>query len=281
MQNTAIKLNPIILVNNPLPVELNIELIDQDLPVTDFMAIKPNTVSPSPDQSRVLLPTECVLYLTKSLETSPTTKLWTNIQFSVQFRTNSFYLNTVFGLLKPLEIQLTINFDNQFAPEVTEVQVLDKLLVNKDRPATYIARMNEGTFADFEFGSIKAVDNDVGDMGRVEYFLIGSSLLSIDKMTGRILINGTLDAENEHSLAFFCYARDMGDEATRKQSGMIEFIISISDVNEYAPMITSDMHFLTIYENDKSVVAPEILGSVSCYDHDVSAKLKLVINSIG
>ena len=90
-----------------------------------------------------------------------------------------------------------------------------------------------------------------------------------------------LDAENEQSLTFFCYARDMAEvESERKQSSMVEFTISILDVNEFEPVIMTDMHLFMIHENDKKIVAPAVLGSIACYDHDIGSELKLMLNSI-
>ncbi len=114
----------------------------------------------------------------------------------------------------------------------------------------------------------------------MEYFLIGSSLLNINQKTGIIEINGILDAENEQSLTFFCYAHDMADTSFRKQSPMVKFTINIVDVNEFEPILMTDMNFLTIHENDLSVTRPASLGTVTCYDHDITSSLTLTIDSI-
>ena len=61
---------------------------------------------------------------------------------------------------------------------------------------------------------------------------------------------------------------------------MVEFTIEILDVNEFPPMLMTDMHFLTVRENDPNVTAPAVLGTITCYDHDISASLTLTMNSI-
>lgn len=223
--------------------------------------------------------TECVVYLAKSLETSNTTKLWSNIEFKLEFFTQNWYMNQVLNLLReePLTVDLTIKLDNQFAPEITQVKLMNELMALGDN---YSFSLKEGKYSEIEVGSIVALDKDEGDLGRVEYSLIGTSQLKINKTTGVISIDGILDAENEKTIVFFCYARDMATSAVSKQSETVRFTLNVLDVNEFEPMIQTSMQFKALRENEEKTKLPVVLGSVSCFDSDVSADLKLTMESI-
>ena len=55
---------------------------------------------------------------------------------------------------------------------------MNKLMTIGDN---YSFSLKEGKYSDFEVGSIVALDKDEGDLGRVEYFLIGTSQQSLIK----------------------------------------------------------------------------------------------------
>ena len=50
------------------------------------------------------------------------------------------------------------------------------------QPANFETVINEGKYSKKLIASLKAIDRDSGDSGRIEYFLIGSSLLEISRL---------------------------------------------------------------------------------------------------
>ena len=129
----------------------------------------------------------------------------------------------------------------------------------------------------------KAYDFDFGDMGRLEYHLVGSSLLQINQSSGQVYLSGELDAESEREIKFYCYARDMAPMSLNKQSDLVEFTIQVRDVNEFKPIIQPAITYLTVRENDDSVVFPATFINryqIECYDKDATSQLSLGLSSI-
>ena len=273
--NTVISLKPPILLTNPLPFNINIRLVDTNVPVIEYFDMKPKVVQPTGNN----LPRESVIYLLKSLEESERTKLWSDISFGFELHTDNLYINKILQMLRePCVVDLTMKLDNQFAPEITQVKLMNETMTGEK--TNYAFSLKEGKYNNLEIGSIVALDKDEGERGRVEYFLIGSSQLSINKTTGVVSLNGAIDAENENVIVFYCYARDMAESSDYKQSETVRFTLEVIDENESTPMILSSMHFKTLRENDQSTQLPAILGHVSCSDNDISAHVTLLMEAI-
>ena len=257
-------------MTNPLPIDLNIHLTDKNLLAADFFNVQPNHIlSNVVSKSVAAVPVECDLFLAKSLDTE-LTKLWTKIEMNIELGTSNEYLNKLLAMLNQHGIVLDITFENQNAPKI--VQRI---------PETLNITIDEGKYTKREIGSIKAEDLDVGEQGQLEYFLFGSGLLEIDKKTGVIYITGSLDAENEQQITFFCFARDMAESSISKQSEIVTFTLSVNDINEFHPIIQIDKQFLDMSENDETIVSPSSLANINCFDNDVDAELTLEMNAIG
>lgn len=80
----------------------------------------------------------------------------------------------------------------------------------------------------------------------VQYFMIGSSLLEMNKSTGDVYLNGELDAESEQEIKFYCYPKDLAQGPLSKQTEMVEFTILVKDVDEFRPILQPPSSFIVV-----------------------------------
>ena len=274
--NTTISLSSLLLASNPLPVGVHLNLVSNlgtHVEAVEYVGLEPARLKPATHSVDGFshLPVEVVLYLAKSLQVNQT-QGWTSLSFNLKATARSSdYLNTILSSLEGVDINLEIEFENNHAPMIVDVS-----------PLNGVISLDEGVYVNKIIGSIKAVDLDKGEPGRLEYFLIGSTLLEINKTTGEIFISGSLNAENEQTVKFYCYARDMAPMALSKQSEMIEFNLNVNDLNEFTPSIQPTLVFLTLNENDQSLVFPNVIDNteITCFDRDQTADVKLNLVSV-
>ena len=74
----------------------------------------------------------------------------------------------------------------------------------------------------------------------------------------------------------------MAPMALSKQSEMIEFNLNVNDLNEFTPSIQPTLVFLTLNENDQSLVFPNVIDNteITCFDRDQTADVKLNLVSV-
>jgi len=126
------------------------------------------------------------------------------------------------------------------------------------------------------------MDRDRGDPGRLEYFLLGSNLLTMNRTTGIVYLDGTLDAETEQKIKFYCFARDLAPKPFGMNSELVEFTIEVKDVDEFPPILQPSLMFIDMKENDVSSVYPDSIQNylLDCYDKDFNSSLEIDLQSI-
>lgn len=95
---------------------------------------------------------------------------------------------------------------------------------------------------------IKAVDNDSGYNGRIDYNIISSEVVpfSLDSTDGILRVNGNLDREKMSEYHLSITANDRGDP---QNSAKFNLTIHILDENDNSPIFESKHYTATIAEN--------------------------------
>ena len=234
--DTRVTVTPNMLVVNPLPYELKLKLDDtelnklKNLNQAKYFCIKPNVLDTLSDQQ----PTQLELSLQRSLEDDPITAEWTKLTFHLSFYTNNNYIDPLLELMS-VPFELTLGADNVYAPVIVQLFPQDLKIV-----------INEGKYTRTRIASINAIDRDKNDAGLVQYFMIGSSLLEMNKSTGDVYLNGELDAESEQEIKFYCYPKDLAQGPLSKQTEMVEFTILVKDVDEFRPILQPPSSFIVV-----------------------------------
>ena len=267
--DTRVTVTPNMLVVNPLPYELKLKLDDtelnklKNLNQAKYFCIKPNMLDTLSDQQ----PTQLELSLQRSLEDDPITAEWTKLTFHLSFYTNNNYIDPLLELMS-VPFELTLGADNVYAPVIVQLFPQDLKIV-----------INEGKYTRTRIASINAIDRDKNDAGLVQYFMIGSSLLEMNKSTGDVYLNGELDAESEQEIKFYCYAKDLAQGPLSKQTEMVEFTILVKDVDEFRPILQPPSSFIVVKENEPvGGLLDNLL--IDCYDKDFTANVQLDLSSI-
>jgi hypothetical protein len=258
VSGVKLNLNPRIKLKNPLPFNYYLKL---DGPHAKYFYLTQNKVTPNKFN-----PFEPEIGLLESLSNHEATLHLGTLNLNLKLISNNSYINSLLETLGDLNIKIKLINDNKYQPKITMT-----------RPQNRIINLKENTYVDEKIAEIKATDQDHFDSDRIEYFLIGSSyLLRIDRFTGEIFLNGTLDAESEKSIKFYAYSRDMAPEPFGMSSESVEFVINITDVNEFLPVIVPSATVVNLKENESNMREVKI----ECYDRDVDSKLAINLNSV-
>jgi hypothetical protein len=266
--DTRVNVSPNILLVNPLPYQLQLKLENTELNKlknvnqAKYFSIKPNVLDSLNEQA-----TQLELSLHRSLEDDPFTAEWKRISFQLCFKTNNNYIDPLLETMS-VPFELTLGVDNVYAPVIFRVF-----------PEDLKIEINEGKYTKKKIANINAIDRDKNDAGIVQYHIIGSSLLEINESTGDVYLNGELDAESEHEIKFYCYARDLAQSPFTKQTEMIEFTILIKDIDEFKPILQPASSFILVKENEPvGGLVDNLL--IDCYDKDLTANVQLDLSSI-
>ncbi|XP_021371784.1 protocadherin Fat 4-like [Mizuhopecten yessoensis] len=116
-----------------------------------------------------------------------------------------------------------------------------------------------------------AVDNDASPHDIVSYDITavtngGTSYFNIDKTSGNIQLAQTLDYETATSYQLTVVATDGGG-----LTGTGTVTLSVTDVNDNAPICTPSSHVLTVPENTATSTA--VISDLSCTDADAGTTL--------
>ncbi|XP_076468143.1 protocadherin-9-like [Babylonia areolata] len=104
---------------------------------------------------------------------------------------------------------------------------------------SYQFRVDERTPPGTKIGQLKAVDEDLGLNGRVEYYMVTSQSrprfpISVNS-SGAILVTGDVDYEISNLFTFMVAAVDLG---TPPQNSTCHVTIEVMDKNDHSPVIT-------------------------------------------
>ncbi|CAH8478447.1 unnamed protein product [Schistosoma turkestanicum] len=176
---------------------------------------------------------------------------------SIQSNTGEIRVNTVFDReLEPERIFTVYVSDSGANAHTASAEVKIEILDENDHTPhftdLYFFSIPENSPPDTEVGQIHAVDEDVGDNGKVQYFLRQPSReFDLDKHTGKLTVRkniidigkhhsnelfgkvfSLLDREQKDTYELTVYAEDAGNPS-RRATTVVH--ISISDVNDHAP----------------------------------------------
>lgn len=122
------------------------------------------------------------------------------------------------------------------------------------------------------FVKVIAFDNDTGNNGKIRYSIDSRStdyLFWIDEVDGSLRANQMFDRERTPLIEFKVIARDMG---TPSLSSTATVRLTITDVNDNAPLIQDPQHF-SIAENQKS---GSFVGMLRATDSDAGDNAKVM-----
>ncbi|XP_061073753.1 protocadherin Fat 4 [Conger conger] len=116
---------------------------------------------------------------------------------------------------------------------------------------------------------VRARDPDVGPNGRVRYQL-SHSHFAVDPVRGVVVATGRLDREKSPSYSFAVVAVDQGDPP---RSATVSVNVTLSDVNDCAPLFTPQSISLHVQENSPDL--PRVIHQVSALDEDLGMNSQL------
>ena len=98
-------------------------------------------------------------------------------------------------------------------------------------------------------GSVRAVDNDVGNNAVVKYSVIGGntgSAFSIDPESGNLYLQKALDREQQDHYNLIVRAQDLGNPP---KSNTTQVVVSVLDVNDNSPQFSTANYYQSVAEN--------------------------------
>ena len=114
--------------------------------------------------------------------------------------------------------------------------------------------------------TVQADDNDDGILGEVKYSISSGNIgnvFAINSTTGVISVNGDIDRELVTSFTLEVRAQDFGDPFPKSDTAKVE--ITITDINDNAPIFIPSNYFKTIGEN---AAVGTVIGTVTATDAD-------------
>uniref|UniRef100_A0A1I7XG09 Cadherin domain-containing protein n=1 Tax=Heterorhabditis bacteriophora TaxID=37862 RepID=A0A1I7XG09_HETBA len=116
----------------------------------------------------------------------------------------------------------------------------------------YTASIPEDIAVGTSFLQVSATDLDIGNNGVVDYFLnesdptVRKDLFRLDRTSGTLRVNSRLDREQTATINLSVFARDRGKPFLTSSSVIT---ITLSDINDNAPMFDQSSYDLYIAEN--------------------------------
>ena len=268
LPGVKLDMTPPIQVRNVFPIDLFARL--QGGPAAKYFQLSQHKIKPTGLIS--FMPVELALSMRDTLDNSPDMAFTPRINdLHIALTSNNSYVNALLATIGTIRLRVNVHNENRYEPKIAW-----------QRPTSGSIVLDEGTYAREPVASVRGYDRDAGDPGRLEYFLIGSSLLDIDRSTGEVTLSGTLDAETldtREPLRFYCYARDLAPQPFGMNSRLVEFNLTVRDVNEYVPVVQPIVYSASVRENalgSESLSALEL----ACYDRDASANVQMLLRSV-
>jgi hypothetical protein len=266
IHNTQLDLQPEVQIRNPFPFDLFIELTGDHskyFRASQTYLKQMSTIN--------FLPNKITVSLLQPLEDVKEIDFLTRMKFDIRIKSNSTYLNELLNVIGNLQVIVNLLSENKHEPRIYDVE-----------PDSRVISLDEGFYANKEIARIKAMDRDRGDPGRLEYFLLGSYILSMNRTTGIVYLDGALDAETEQQIKFYCYSRDLAPKPFGMTSELIELVIQVKDVDEFKPTMHPIIMYVDIKENDLKPVYPNSIEEfvLECYDRDIYSSVNIVLESI-
>ena len=190
--------------------------------------------------------------------------------FSVDSVTGVITLAASLDFETATEHNVTVNAVNPDGLS-SEPQIITFNVINENDNAPifamdpYTASVVEHSDAGTPVTTVQADDADAGILGVVEYSIVGGNVgnaFSINSTTGLISVNGDIDRESVTSFTLQVRAQDFGNPP-RSDRARVE--ITITDINDNAPIFSPSVYFKTIREN---AAVGTVIGTVTATDAD-------------
>ena len=153
--------------------------------------------------------------------------------------------------------------------EVTAQLVVEIYDVNDLAPAfdrdEYIVNVPENCSTGTVLLRVNASDDDTGENAAIRYKLEhgAQAFLSIDNVTGLVIVKGGFDFENSSRHEFLVTAVDLGVPIMHSTSATI--VVNVFDVNDEAPAFSQSYYSFGTFENQPPGTE---IGYVSAFDRD-------------
>ncbi|XP_074649083.1 cadherin-23-like [Tubulanus polymorphus] len=218
--------------------------------------------------------------------TDPDLALNTQLTYTIEPRSNTdnmFAINNVTGEIKLIgnldiskqsfyNLQLVVTDSMHKATAQMRIQVVD---VNNNDPVftkqvyRYSVAENDASQQTGQFvGTVTATDRDSGLNGQINYSITSRNALGLFAIddTGNITTNATLDREKQDRYLIIVTATDKGKPSRR---GTSEVEISLTDVNDNAPVFTANSYTGTVPEHSvlgTTVIVKPVIGVTDADD---------------
>ncbi|XP_069125193.1 protocadherin Fat 4-like [Argopecten irradians] len=147
---------------------------------------------------------------------------------------------------------------------MVNIRVID---VNDNAPhfnkPSYEYTITEGTYTMSTFGNVSATDRDTGRNAVIKYSLVNytGEIFDVDISTGALVVNGTIDREENTEYTLLLQAEDQGVPALNTT---VVVRVKIEDINDNSPKFLHSNYTCSVLEN-----APyEQICNVSATDED-------------
>lgn len=196
-------------------------------------------------------------------------------RFSIDYHTGDVRLLEKLNYKQNAQYELVVRAQDSGSVSMsnTTLLVINVLDVNDNAPRFYTTQFQETVREDVPVGynivRLQAYDPDNGLNAEIRYSLMSNELsssnnfpLSVDSLSGWVSVSKPLDRENDSLFDFYVLATDRG---TPPLSSSVRVLVSVSDVNDNAPMFEQKFYNVSVLENTPR--GTEVLR-VRAYDRD-------------
>ena len=135
----------------------------------------------------------------------------------------------------------------------------------------YTAAWPEDTLAGSVLLAVSAADSDLGEGGRVEYFISPNDalLFSINASSGAVTLEGTFDRKDQDSYQFEVIAQDYGMPSL---TSSVVVVVTVLDVNDNQPILSAVEYSAVLHEDTP---LNSVLINVAATDADISSNAEI------
>lgn len=173
--------------------------------------------------------------------------------FSIDNRGGEIYLEQALDREQEDTLTITVIASDGGSPRKTtalnltvhveDVNDHDPVFTQKSYSLTVREDINKGTSLFW----VQALDKDIGRNGQVRYIMTQTCPFVVDTVRGVIIVMDKLDREKEKKYDLVVTAEDLGDIP---RSATAAITITVSDVNDFAPVFSPETLTLHVMENE-------------------------------
>ena len=192
--------------------------------------------------------------------------------FDINNSTGRIYTSGVLDRENQTTYFLVVEVRDSGSPALTEavtvtITVLDSNDIAPQFIATpYSATVPENSVVNTTILTVQAVDLDKGENGEIMYDVVGADGLFSVKQEGdlaQIILVGKLDYEQNQTITFSVVAKET--QTSEKRETNTTVVISVTDVNDNAPLFTQSVYQFSVSESPSF---PVFVGTVMATDTD-------------